>query len=242
MNNWLFTGKVFHRRMTKAQYGFTHRIFYLRFPLTQISKLEIRLFSLNRWNLLSFYTKDHGGRDGTDLWTWGLERARLAGIQTPISEIVIQTFPRILGFVFNPISLWFFYAGQEQVAVLAEVNNTFGETHSYFLPKGTSSLKKTLHVSPFFQIQGRYDFSFSEDDAGEANSTEIRYSRNEQALLTARIWGRALPWTSFNLLRTWLGHPLMTFWIVLLIHWHALVLFLKGVPFFGKNGKTKELS
>lgn len=242
MNSWLFTGKVSHRRMAKTHYEFTHSIFYIRFPLTQISKLEIPLFSLNRWNLLSFYAKDHGNRDGTDLWAWGIEQAKLAGISTPISEIVIQTFPRVLGFVFNPISLWFFYSDKEQVAVLAEVNNTFGESHSYFIPRGTASLKKTLHVSPFFKIHGNYDFSFSESEDGTQNSTGIRYNHSEQTLLFARIWGRALPWTSFNLLKTWLGHPLMTFWIVFLIHWHAIRLFLKGVPFYGKDGTTKELS
>jgi DUF1365 family protein len=189
---------------------------------------------VDRWNLLSFYQKDHGSRDGTELWGWALDKLKGAGVKEAITEIELQTFPRILGYVFNPVSFWFCYAGTEQVAVIAEVNNTFGESHSYVIPRGGEIQKKVLQVSPFFTISGDYKFSFSRQQ--DKCVAGINYFRDGQHLLFASVEGSAIEWTPLNLFKTWLCHPLMTFLVMALIHWHAGILFLKRVPFFGKNG------
>ncbi|MBK9322868.1 MAG: DUF1365 domain-containing protein [Bdellovibrionaceae bacterium] len=238
MNKWLYLGHVYHRRESVAEHHFNNRIFFIRFPLSQIAKLKKPLFSLDRWNVLSFYRKDHGNRDGSDLWSWAISKLEQAGIQEPISEIELQTFPRVFGFVFNPVSFWFCYSGAEVAAVIAEVNNTFGGTHSYVLAKGDEIQKKVFHVSPFFKVNGEYRFSFTKQE--DRCAASINYWRDHKPLLEARIHGKATDWTTVNLFWTWLSHPLMTFAVVFLIHWHALLLYFKKVPFFGKNG-TEEV-
>lgn len=239
MNKWLYAGRVFHQRFAVKKHQMTHRVFFIRFPLSKILLLKNSFFSLDRWNLLSFHRKDHGLRDGSDLWAWASKKLSEAGVHDPITEIELQTFPRVLGFVFNPVSFWFCYSGDEQVAVIAEVNNTFGETHSYVIPKQGEIHRKVLQVSPFFQITGEYKFTFAGNE--KECLAGIHYLDGDEPLLYARIQGQAMDWTPGNLFKVWFGHPLLTFAIVFLIHWHASILYFKRIPFFGKNG-IKEVT
>ena len=161
------------------------------------------------------------------------------GTKENITEIELQTFPRLLGFVFNPVSFWFCYSGSEIVATIAEVNNTFGDTFAYVMRPDNLEKQKVLQVSPFFQIAGKYDFSFL--NAGNKQQATINYYKNGQRLLIASIDGFPKEWTTCNVLLAWLTHPLMTFAVVFYIHFNALILFFKGIPFFGKNGKEGPL-
>ena len=238
MNSWLYTGQVFHRRIGKKEHVFKKRIFFIRFPLTELSKLKSPLFSVDRWNLFSFYNRDHGNRDGSDLLLWAKNKLRTSGIKENITEIDLQTFPRVLGYVFNPVSFWFCYSGSEQVATIVEVNNTFGQSHSYIITRVDEVQQKVFHVSPFFRISGQYKFSFSQN--GNYCRAEIRYFQKNEDLFLAEISGTSMSSTTSNLLKVWLKHPLLTFAVVFFIHWHALILWYKGVPFFGKNGTVKE--
>jgi DUF1365 family protein len=239
MNNWLYTGHVYHKRFSIQQHSFTNRIFYIRFPLSRAQDLKNMFFSLDRWNLLSFYRKDHGDRQGGDLWKWALEKLILNGVGNAITKIELQTFPRVLGFVFNPVSFWFCYSGEHLVATIAEVNNTFGETHSYILKPNETEKEKVLHVSPFFKISGSYVFIFKNQN--NQDIAIINYRRNDSILLHAQIIGKPQNWTAWNLFRTWLSYPFMTLAVVFYIHLHALILYFKGVPFFGKKGKEEAL-
>jgi hypothetical protein len=156
-------------------------------------------------------------------------------------EVVLQAFPRLLGFVFNPVSFWFCRdrAGA-LIAVLAEVNNTFGGTHSYLLhhPDGSPILNgeqlttaKAFHVSPFCRVEGGYRFRFQDD--GVRLSASIDYDDGDGPLLRTALFGRLRPWTVAALLGTCLRMPLLTVGVVLRIHWQALKLLLKRVPFVG---------
>lgn len=234
MNKWLYRGQVYHHRVATVEHQFTNKIFFIRFPLSRISELKNPLFSVDRWGLFSFYRKDHGHLDGSDLWAWAIGKLKEGGVKEEITEIELQTLPRILGFVFNPVSFWFCYSGNEEVAVIAEVNNTFGKTHSYVIPRDSRIHKKTLHVSPFFKINGEYRFSFSKK--GDRCEAGISYFKDNKPQLFASVTGTANAWTTGNLFWTWISHPLMTFAVVVLIHWYAIILYLKKVPFFGKNG------
>ncbi len=242
MNSWLYLGEVYHQRFFPREHRLSMKLFYICFPLSRISELSNKIFSVNRWNLLSFYTKDHGDRQNSDLGvdlggalrSWALAKLRSAGLTYEITEIELQTMPRVFGFVFNPVSFWYCYHGRELVATIAEVNNTFGQTHSYVIPSDQMAHKKVLQVSPFNKIEGQYIFSILK--TSEKNEVIINYKKEARPLLMAKISGQAMAWTIGNLFKAWWAHPLMTFMAVFYIHLHALILYFKGVPFFGKKG------
>ncbi len=204
--------------------------------ITQASTLPEYFFYIYKFNLFSFFNSDHGYRNGSSLWNWAQDKLTETGVSGPISEIELQTFPRILGFVFNPVSFWFCYKENKLIATIAEVNNTFGETHSYVLPASIDRLEKKLQVSPFFQIEGEYSFAFSQEP--DSCSVTINYLKGKKLQLSSQISGEGQDWSVRNLALLWLRQPLFTFTIVLNIHIHALLLWIKKIPFYGKNGKT----
>lgn len=238
----LLTGLVIHHRLRPAEHRFSYGVFYLRLRLSALEQAGNTLFSLNRFNLASFHYRDHGARDGTHPLTW--IRALLAreGLTSADGEVWLQCFPRVLGYVFNPVSFWFCEdrAGNLR-AVLAEVNNTFGETHCYLLarpggepiPSNTAlEARKVFHVSPFFPVSGGYRFRFSR--AASAHVARIDYLDGEGPLLLTRIAGRPAPLTTARLAHAFISHPLMTLTIMARIHWQALRLWLLRVPFHSK--------
>lgn len=157
-------------------------------------------------------------------------------------EVVLHTMPRIFGYVFNPVSFWFCHdAAGSLRAVLAEVNNTFGERHNYLIHHDdlrpisrddTLQARKVFHVSPFFPVQGSYRFRFGASNGH--HSVDIDYYIGEQRQLRTRVSGQARMLDGAGLRRWLLRHPLMTFGVVLRIHWQALRLALRRVPFFRK--------
>jgi uncharacterized protein len=230
MSAEILTGRVMHRRLRPVANHFSYRVFALRLPLTRLAQAAL---PVNRPGLCSFHYRDHGARDGTHPLAW--IRALLAreGIQAD-GEVWLQCFPRVLGYVFNPVSFWFCEDSAGRLrAVLAEVNNTFGEHHAYLL-RADDALEadKVFHVSPFFPIEGRYRFGF-EERSGE-HLARIDYFDHAGPLLYTSISGRAQPLTRARLALACLSHPLMTFAIVARIHWQALRLWVKRVPFFRK--------
>lgn len=235
----LCLGHVTHRRLRPAGNAFTYPVFYVRLPLRQLDAARCAVFSVDRPNLLSFYRKDHGPRDGSALLPW--IEAQLARHGLPADgEIVLQTFPRVLGLVFNPVSFWYCHdrAGQ-LVAILAEVNNTFGQTHSYLLHEHGAPLReqtdlrfeKRFHVSPFNRVEGAYRFRFRL--RGELQQVRIDYDDAHGPLLLTALSGSPQPWSARTLLAAFRRQPLLALGVVARIHWQALRLWCKRVPFHG---------
>ncbi|MFO1371821.1 MAG: DUF1365 domain-containing protein [Candidatus Competibacteraceae bacterium] len=238
----LFLGQVMHRRLRPAVNAFVYPVFYVQLPVNALATASGPLFAVDRPNLLSFHQKDHGPRDGRLLWPWIQEQLRARGLPDD-GDIVLQTFPRVLGYVFNPVSFWFCHnrAGA-LIAVLAEVNNTFGGHHHYWLrnPDGSPlrdgqilKADKAFHVSPFCTVQGGYRFRFQCERG--VSRVRIDYDDGEGELLLTAISGKPQPWTTRSLLAAFLRMPFLTAGVMARIHWQALRLWFKGVPFYGKT-------
>lgn len=231
----LYTGTVYHKRFLPKSHSLRHRVYFIKFQLDQLNKLSNYFFSVDSWNLLSFWHQDHGTRKDPHLKAWIEKKLNEAGISTPPNQISLMTFPRVLGFVFNPVSFWFCYQDEKLLACIAEVNNTFGGTDTYVIQDPEKIYDKKFHVSPFFKIEGYYKFTFNLSDKDRI-FVGIDYYQHDVCYLKTYITGRAQELSSKNVLKVWLSHPLMTFAVVFWIHWHALKLYLKKIPFYGTKG------
>lgn len=240
----IIVGEVVHERLKPVNHRFSYPLFCLRIPLTSLPSIAAQM-AVNRRGLVSFHEKDHGARDGSSTLTWArsmLQQHGVVAISDSAVDVVLYTFPRMLGYVFNPVSFWVCSRPTGEVfAVLVEVNNTFGESHSYLLTAEQGGeihngellqATKQLHVSPFNEVRGGYKFRFH--FGPERWLARIDYDDGNGALLNTHISGEAQPLTRANLRRAALRFPLQTLAVVARIHWHALRLFAKRVPFFGK--------
>ena len=260
----LFLGHVVHRRLRPVANAFIYPVFYVQLPVADLEAGKCAIFSLDRRNLLSFYRKDHGPRDGSPLLPWIQALLRQHGLPDD-GEIVLQCFPRVLGYVFNPVSFWFCRnRSGELIAVLAEVSNTFGGRHNYLLhnPDGAPLddgqrlyAEKQFHVSPFCTVEGGYRFRFllnrarpvacidyndgraaGAERVGDVGCLNAGEGREgEDNLLLTSISGRACNWSTGALLSAFLRMPFLTAGVLFRIHWQACKLWLKGVPFYGKS-------
>ena len=180
---------------------------------------------MNRFNLFSFYEKDHGYRDGSQLDAWVRDTLGEAGLTNFDGKIILQTFPRVLGYVFNPVSFWYCYRHEKLAAVICEVNNTFGESHSYVITNqinNTVTLPKEFHVSPFYDIKGDYEFDFQKN-----NFVKINYYFDNKLQLITSISGEDIFWNDFNLFKIFVRHPFYTIFVIFFIHYQAIKLFVK---------------
>lgn len=237
----LIRGQVMHERLRPAHNRFIYPVFYLRLNLARLEELNSPWFGVDRWRPVSLRTRDYGPRDGSSLTNWMRETLASAGIAAD-GEIWLQTFPRIFGFAFNPVSFWYCYDTQKKLrAVLAEVNNTFGETHRYLLAAGkdkcidassTLDCKKRMHVSPFCEVRGIYRFRFRDTDTSAFIS--IDYHDDDGLLIKTAIGGHVQIMHTPQLIGALLRQPFLTLGIVARILWQALKLWVKRVPFFHK--------
>jgi DUF1365 family protein len=238
MRSALYSGQVMHLRLRPVRHQFRYRIFTLLLDLDELPALDasLHLFSHNRRNLFSFYDRDHGLGDGAGLKAWVQAQVRAAGLKGD-GAVLLQCLPRMFGYVFNPLSTYYCYDRQGRLeALLHQVSNTFGERHSYLLPvtardgRGVvaQSVDKALFVSPFNGMDHRYHFQVRDPD--EHLSVVIRQTDAQGNLLFATIAGDRRPLRDSTLFRCFLGFPAMTLSIMAAIHWHALRLWIKGVP------------
>jgi len=238
-----------HRRNRPVVHAFTYPAFCLRLPLSRLAELSQSGIRWNRRGLVSFHDRDHGPRDGSALDAWARGVLAHEGIAAG-GEIVLYAFPRMLGYVFNPVSFWVCLdAGSAVRAVLVEVNNTFGETHHYLLAHAdgralvsgeTLSARKAFHVSPFCAVQGdyRFRFHFGPDRwlaridyfDGNADSGDNR----DPALLETRISGEAEPLPRRGTRALFWRYRWFTVGVIARIHWQAVKLWAKRVPYFTK--------
>jgi DUF1365 family protein len=238
---FLYPARVAHRRRVAPLSRFVYRIFYLLVDVDRLDELTAatRGFSHNRFNLLSLHDADHGDGRGLRAWADGVLAA--AGIGLDGGRIRLLAMPRILGFVFNPISLWYCEHRDGTLrAVIAEVNNTFGEKHGYLLASGGAALAygpmpekdKCFHVSPFFDLEGRYRFVIGEPGANLR--VVIHETRAGAPLLDATLAARRETLDAGRLLGQVLRLPWQALKVVGAIHWEALKLWLRGARFHRK--------
>ena len=235
-----YVGHVVHARQRPRVHHLRYRIFYLLLDLAELPKLDraLRLFGFNRAGLFSFHEKDHGPRDGSSLRGWVDAQLAEAGIAIPGGRVRLLCLPRILGYVFNPISVFFCFDRDGHLkAALYEVSNTFRESHTYLLPVNTGdgsmidhAFDKALYVSPFISMDCRYTVKLRRPDAHA--SIAIRESDSDGELLVATFHGAQTPLNDPFLLSTLVRFPLLTMKVMVGIHWDALKIWLKGTPVF----------
>lgn len=248
----LYEGVVTHQRQKPVRHALRYRVFSLLLDLDELDAIAAgsRLFARNRFALLSFYDRDHGidesGRPGVaDLRAWINQTLAQAGL--PVGGGVrILCFPRILGYVFNPLTVWFCYAPDAApdappMAILYEVANTFGERHGYLLPARPGpdgvirhACPKRFYVSPFIDMGMTYQFRIVPPGApvgGDHAGVQIAIHETDATgpVLDAVMTLRRRPLSDATLLRAWLRHPLMTLKVIAAIHWEAVLLLAKGL-------------
>jgi DUF1365 family protein len=233
----LYFGTVLHRRLRPRTHILRYRLFWTFFELDEIPELPKQsiLFSYNRFNILSFHDRDHCDRSGTALRPQVEKTLAEHGIVLDGGAIRLFCMPRVFGYSFNPISIYFCHFGDGRLAAIVyEVHNTFGERHSYVFDAhehGVSAAHggdKRFHVSPFIGMDMRYEFRTLLPK--ERFALAIRGSDAGGTLIHASLAGVARPFTNATLLRGLLLYPLLTFKVTAAIHWHALRLWLKGIP------------
>ena len=246
-NSCIYIGSVIHKRFKPKKHFFKYNVFSLFLDLDEINELDqkILFFSYNKFNILSFFDKDHGYRDGSSIKDWLIHVLQKKNISTINIKIKILCYPRIFGYVFNPLSIFFIYdADSNPIAILYEVKNTFGEQHTYVFKidiknkQILNNCKKKFYVSPFMDLESKYFFKVLIPN--ERLSVIIDQRDKEGKLLFASQDGERVKLSSKNLLKSYLKHPLMTLKIISAIHYEALKLWIKGIKLVKKNLKIKN--
>lgn len=249
MEDVLYLGQVMHRRVGRPAYRFAYPVFSLLLDIDHLDALHRRLrwLSVDRFNLLAIRRRDHGPRDGSAWRPWVEHRLAEAGIDLAGGPVRLLCFPRLLGYAFNPISLWYCHHHDGSLrAVIAEVNNTFGDHHDYVLHAGGAPIRwpvravasKAMHVSPLIDMACDYRFRLAKP--GARLGVFIRQFRAGRLLLVASQTGEARPLSDGQLLRALARTPLMTFKVIAAIHWQALKIWLGGARFHPRPSRPPE--
>jgi len=232
----LYVGSVMHRRARPKPHQLRYRVFWCLFDLDELDALpgQLRLFSHNRFNALSLHDADHGDGSSTSLREQIDRHLQAAGIDIARGPIRLLCMPRIFGYAFNPLSVYFCYTPDERLsAVLYEVHNTFHQRHIYLIPvQGAADAviaqecRKDFYVSPFMDMDLTYSFRLSEPD--DAVSVKIEVKDDTGRILTAALAGKRTALNDAELIRALATHPALTLKVIAAIHWHALVMLVKG--------------
>ncbi len=236
------TGVVRHRRLRPVNHAFEYRSYFLMLPMRRLRDEPCAALARNRFALLAFHDRDHGD-GGSDALAWLDQLLHAEGINDATGEVWLQTYPRVLGYVFKPVSFWYCErADGSLAAIVVEVNNTFGERHCYLLAGeplaygADLQARKVFHVSPFSHIVGAYRFRFlrSASAEGERCVARIDHEDADGALLQTSLSGRLAPLTRSSVRAAFFGVPLMSFGVIARIHWQALRVWAKRVPYVKK--------
>ena len=236
----VYSGQVFHRRTRPAEHKLRYSVFSLLLDLSEIDQLasSLWLFSRNRFNLFSFHDRDFGERESEPLMAFVRRSLASAGISGVPERVLLSCYPRVLGYGFNPLSLFYCLDGQGRCfAVIHEVHNTFRERHWYVLPVEDEASQwinqradKQLFVSPFAHMGMHYKFRLNLP--GSRQVVVIRASDQEGLLITASYTADRQTLSAACLAKLFFMIPFLSAKVILGIHWEALKLWLKGVPLF----------
>ena len=247
INSCIYNGTVVHKRYKPKEHFFKYSVFSLLLDLSELEILndKISFFSFNKFNLISFFEKDHGNRDGSSLVGWVKNNLEENKISIENIKIKLLCYPRIFGYVFNPLSIFFVYDQNEKlVSILYEVKNTFGEQHTYVFKIDNennliqNNCTKKFHVSPFIDMNCNYFFRILKP--GERLSVVIDQYDQIGKILYASQDGKKADLTRTELIKSYLKHPLMTFKIISAIHFEAFKLWIKGIKLVKKKFKVKN--
>lgn len=237
-NSCAYVGTVVHKRLVPTRHAFSYRVFSLALDVDEIDHLDrnLRLFSRNRWNLLSLHDSDHGCRDGMPVGEHVRAILRDAGLEPACARITLLCYPRLYGFVFNPLSVYFCYRRDGCLgAIVYEVSNTVGERKSYVIPVSrddggvvAQSCAKEMYVSPFTSPSGRYEFHVLRP--GNEVVVGVDFRSAEGPVLKTHFRGQRWNLSDGTIVGLISRHPLMTLKVVAAIHFEALRLWLKRVP------------
>ena len=239
MNSALYVGEVMHRRHIPVGHRFTYGVYYLLIDIDELPTLDRQLvgFGFGRAAPFSFHARDHGPRDGSPLRPWFERQLAEAGIDLEGGAVRILTMPRVFGYVFNPISVWFGYGPAGDLrGVLYEVSNTFGQWHHHLFAAGAAGdelrhvFDKELAVSPFIGMEATYEFRVHSPD--ERASIVVREFEPAGQVLTATFVARRRELTTASLWGAFVSHPLITLKVMGGIQWQALQLVRKRVRWF----------
>ena len=245
MTSSLYNGTVIHKRFKPKVHFFKYKVFSLLLDLSELNHLDknINFFSYNSFNLISFFDKDHGARDGSSLFEWVKKILVENNMNSENIKIKLLCYPRIFGYVFNPLSVFFICNVKDKlIAILYEVKNTFDEQHTYIFKINNNLFKhnceKKFHVSPFIEMNCNYFFKTSKP-ADTISVVIDQYQSNEKILYASQN-GKRTDFTTSELIKSYLKHPLMTFKIIAAIHFEAFKLWIKGIKFIRKKIKIKN--
>lgn len=234
-----YVGTVVHKRLAPRRHAFSYRVFALCLDVDEIDRLakHLWLFSRGRWNVLSFHDADHAAATGGSVGAHARAVLRSCGLERYGARIELVCYPRMLGFVFNPLSVYFGYHEDGQLGVIVyEVTNTVGERRSYVIPvtdAGADGIiaqrcAKELYVSPFTAAIGSYGFHVV--PPGDRIVIGVAFREQEQPVLKTHFHAHRLPLSDRAIVGLLVRYPLMTIKVVAGIHIQALRLWLKGVP------------
>lgn len=237
-------GQVMHRRISPVANAFNYPVFYLLLRTDRLEDLNSWLFGVNRLRPLSVHDKDYAY--GLNAVEWVQDKLANEGIHDCDGDCWLQTFPRVFGFVFNPVSFWFCFRSDGSLgAVLAEVNNTFGERHVYAIaiPRDqehdvSAQITKKMYVSPFYPVAGGYRFRFKADL--DQPRVGIDYYIDGRLQLVTAIWGQGRDFNLRNLCIEFIRQPIMTLGVIARIHWQAFKLWRKGITLFSRTSIAEE--
>lgn len=252
---YIFRAKVMHKRLIPKINQFNYRVYYLVMPISDLDNPQWQQqipnnLKINRLGITSFFSKDHGKKDGSSLKLWITDILKQYNLNNNVKNIALIAMPRIFGYVFNPVSFWLCLDGNNNlIAVLSEVNNTFGETHCYlcyhhdFRTINSDDImvtNKLFHVSPFLERNGEYKFRFTITKNNQIAIYIDYYNENGKKQLLTSLMGKLEPLTKSSLRKAFWQHPLVTFKTIFLIHMQALKLVSKKIKYINKPPQKEQ--
>ena len=244
MNSCIYNGVVTHTRFKPVKHFLKYNTFSLLIDLDEINNLDKDnpIFSYNKFNIISFYDKDHGERNGESLKKWVQNKLQKIVVKIKVNKIKLLCYPRIFGYVFNPLSIFYCYENKSLRAIFYEVKNTFNEQHTYIFKvyngKIKQSCKKKLYVSPFMDMNTFYDFKLY--NPKKELFVSIKQTDKKGTVLTAVQTGHRKEFNFKQLLTNFFRYPLMSLKIIVAIHFEAFLLWKKGAIYRSRKKKIKN--